>query len=231
MISGNFGLPGCGKTTQAAKKARQINRKIERDRKRVARGKKRLCKYDYVLTNFECKGCYKIDFSDIGIYNITNCAIVLDELTIDADSRDFKNFKRSSVEGFIYHRHYDNDIWWFTQQWDSIDKKIRNLTSDLWYSTKLLLFPFSEFTVARRIFRTIKINEYTGEIQYGYRFPNVFERILALFGLIHLKSITFRPLYYKDFDSFSRPLKLKKFKYIPWYDDGSASEQSPTVII
>lgn len=230
MISGYFGLPGCGKTTQAAKKARQINRKIERDRKRVAHGKKRLCKYDYVLTNFKCEGCYKINFSDIGVYDICNCAIILDELTIDADSRDFKNFKRSSVEGFIYHRHYDNDIWWYTQQWDAVDKKIRNLTSDLWYSVKPVLFPFSLFTVSRRIFRTIKINEYTGEIQYGYRFPNIFERILSFFGLLNLKQLTFRPFYYKDFDSFSRPLKLKPFNAIFWSENDSVPEQSPTVI-
>ncbi len=216
MIVGTFGLPGCGKTTLATKKAISINRKIKRDKKRLKRGKKPRCPYERVLTNFKCKGCYKIDFSDIGVYNIQNCAIILDEITVDADNRDYKNFKKSSVEGFVYHRHYFNDIFYYTQQWDAVDKKIRNLTHTLYYARKSQLFPFSLFTKTKQIFRTIDINEHTKEIVTGYRFPNLFELILSIFGLIRLGEVCFRPLYYKYFDSFSQPLLLKKFDYKEW---------------
>lgn len=216
MITGYFGVPGCGKTTLATMKARKINKQIKRDIKRVAKGKKKKCKYDYVLTNFECKDCYKINFTDIGIYDIQNCAIVLDELTIDADNRDFKNFARSSVEGFIYHRHYFNDIFYYTQNFQAVDKKIRDLTHTLYFVKKSQLFPFSLFTKAKIIYRTIDINEYTKEIVNGYRFPNLFENILDMLGILKLGEICFRPLYYKDFDSFSQPLTLKPFIYEKW---------------
>ena len=216
MIQGTFGLPGCGKTTLAAKKARSINKKIKRDERRVRRGKRPRCKYEHVLTNFECKNCFKIDFSDIGIYDIQNCAIILDEITVDADNRDYKNFKKSSVEGFVYHRHYDNDIFYYTQQWDAVDKKIRNLTQSLFYAKKSMIFPFSLFTRTKQIFRTIDINEFTKEIVTGYRFPNFFEIILSFFGLLRLGEVCFRPFYYKDFDSYVKPLNLKPFNFVKW---------------
>lgn len=216
MITGYFGVPGCGKTTLATKKARQVNKKIKRDQKRVKMGLKPKCPYKYVLTNFNCKGCYKINFSDIGIYDIQNCCIILDELTIDADNRDFKNFARSSVEGFIYHRHYFNDIFYYTQNYNAVDKKIRDLTHTLYFVKKSYLPFFSLFTKARRIFRTIDINEHTKEIVNGYRFPNLFELLLDLLGLIRIGEICFRPFYYKDFDSFCQPLNLRPFEYEKW---------------
>lgn len=216
MITGYFGVPGCGKTTLATKKARKINKMIKRDEKRVKMGLNRKCPYKYVLTNFNCKGCYKIDFSDIGVYDIQECAIILDELTIDADNRDFKNFQRSSVEGFIYHRHYFNDIFYYTQNYNAVDKKIRDLTHTLYFVKKSYLPFFNLFTKARRIFRTIDINEHTKEIVNGYRFPNLFELLLDFIGLIRIGEICFRPFYYKDFDSFCQPLHLLPFKYEKW---------------
>ncbi len=216
MITGYFGVPGCGKTTLAVRKARKINKKIERDKIRVKKGLKPRCPYNKVLTNFDCVNCYQVDFKDIGIYNIQNCCIILDELTIDADNRDFKNFARSSVEGFIYHRHYFNDIFYYTQNFNAVDKKIRDLTHSLFFVKKSMLPFFGEFTRAKRIFRTIDINEYTKEIVFGYRFPNWFENILDIFGILRLGEICFRPFYYKDFDSFNQPLELKEFTYKKW---------------
>lgn len=116
----------------------------------------------------------------------------------------------------MYHRHYNNDIFYYTQQWDAVDKKIRNLTQVLYYAKKSYLFPFSLFTRTKQIFRTIDINDYNKEIVTGYRFPNFFEFLLSLFGIIRLGELCFRPLYYKDFDSFSQPLKLKEFNFKKW---------------
>lgn len=206
MITGFFGVPGVGKTSLAVKFAR-------RELRRMKRGKS---PYKHVLTNFECVGCEKVDFKNIGVYDIQNALIILDELTIDADNRDFKNFKRSSVEGFVYHRHYLCDIMYFTQDYNAVDKKIRNLTQDLYFLRRSLVFPFSLFTRYKRIFRCIDINDLTKEIITGYRFPNLWEALLSCFGAFSLGGICFRPLYYKYFNSYSQPLKLHPFKYESW---------------
>ena len=164
MITGYFGVPGCGKTTIATKIA-------QKELKRIKRGKS---KYDKVLTNFTCKGCYKLDFTDIGVYDIQNCLILLDEVTVDADNRDFKNFPKTSVEGFVYHRHYDNDIIYFTQQFDAVDKKIRNLTARLYMVKSSYLLPIAKST---QIFREYKINDLTGDLLMGYRFAKFSENL------------------------------------------------------
>lgn len=206
LITGFFGVPGVGKTTIATMFA-------QRELKRIKKGKS---KYKHVLTNFECDGCEKIKFSDIGVYDIQDSLIILDELTIDADNRDFKNFKKSSVEGFIYHRHYYCDIMYFTQDYNAVDKKIRNLTQDLYFLRRSLAWPFSLFTRYKRIFRCIDINDLTKEIITGYRFPNLWEALLSMFGMIRLGGICFLPRHFEHFDSYNQPLKLQKFRYQSW---------------
>lgn len=216
MITGFFGVPGCGKTTMATKLAiKQLRKNKLLDKLHLSRFKR----YDHVLTNFTCKGCEKIDFSDIGVYDITDSLIILDELTIDADNRDFKNFKKSSVEGFVYHRHDNNDIIYFTQQYDAVDKKIRNLTARLYYMKVSYLLPISR---ARQIFREYKINEFNGDLIMGYRFASLWELFLDLIlfngkvGQINMSC--FRPHWYKYFDSFCRPYTRKPFNYVGWND-------------
>lgn len=208
MIVGYFGLPGSGKTTFLTMLA-------QRELRRIARGKS---KYQYVLTNFYCTGTYKVSYSQLGKFELRNCLILLDELTLDADSRAYKFFSDEKKMFFILHRHFNCDVVYFTQQWDGIDKKIRDLTSDLFYVKKafsnvqgIIFKPFQTFSVARRIFRTLDINEYTNQIVTGYRFPNWFERF---FG--RTKQFCFRPKWYKYFDSWEVPFSLPSFCYAEW---------------
>lgn len=86
MVSGYFGVPGCGKSTMLTKFA-------QKELRRIRAGKS---SYDHVLTNFYCEGCEKIDFRDLGKYKMYNCLILLDELTLDSDSRDYKSFSLSA---------------------------------------------------------------------------------------------------------------------------------------
>lgn len=209
MVTGYFGIPGVGKTTIGTKLAQKELRRIKHHRS----------KYKYVLTNFYCKGCHKIDFSDIGKYDIQHCLIILDEITCDADNRDFKNFKKSSVEGWMYHRHYYNDIIYLTQNYEAVDKKIRDITQRLYVMTKSYILPISKY---RQVFRTYVINEHTQELVCGYRFANLWECLLTLlpfpmsFG--NLKGLVFRPRWYRYFDSFCQPLNLYPFTYLSWDD-------------
>ena len=126
MIVGYFGLPGSGKTTF-------LTRIAQKELRNIAKGKS---KYERVYTNFYCQVCYKIDFKNLGVYNVENALVLLDEITLDADSRDFKSFAHHTKSFFLLHRHYNCDVIYFTQQWNNVDKKIRDVTSDLFYVTK-----------------------------------------------------------------------------------------------
>lgn len=193
MITCFFGLPGAGKSSMLAKIARK-------EIKRIEKGKSH---YRMVLSNYYIEGCYEFRFEDLGVYDMDNCLVLLDELTLDADSRDFKNFNRNLKEFFIMHRHYGVDIVYATQQYDGVDKKIRDLTHDLYYLKKAGLFSY-----ATAIFRTIAFTE-ESDIKYGYRPPSIFA---ILFDAKHNIKLCFRPLYYKYFDSFEhKRLPHKRF--------------------
>ena len=189
MVSGYFGLPGSGKTTFLTMIA-------QKELKKIRKGKS---KYERIFTNFYCQGCYKIEWNDLGNKLIENSLILIDEITLFADSRDFAKFSMSTKTFFLLHRHYGCDIIYFTQHYNNVDKKIRDITFDL-YFVKPFLFGFSR---ASRIFRTLDIQEQTHEIVNGYRFATIVDR---LFGKIH--RYCYRPRWYKYFDSFEADRSL-----------------------
>lgn len=197
MITGYFGLPGSGKSTFLTALA-------QKELRRIRRGKS---PYKHVLTNFYCEGCELIEYQDLGHYDISDAYILLDEITLDADSRNFKQFDEWHKSFFLLHRHYNCQIVYFTQQYDGVDKKIRDLTHDLYFVRKL-----GPFSCARRIWRVLDINEQTKEIVQGYRFSNLFEIIFS-----HPRKWCFRPRWYKFFDSFERPL-LPEYPFRKWND-------------
>lgn len=187
MISGFFGVPGCGKTTILTKIA-------QKELKRIKRGKS---KYKHVYTNFECSGCKKISYEDLANYKVYDSLLLFDELTLDADNRKFKEFSDSHRDFFILHRHFGIDLIYATQCYDKIDTKIQSLTQDLWYMTKSVLPFFNRFSRCVRIYRNIAINEHTSELKYGYRFCNLAERFFSS----NVK-LCYRPFYYKYFNSY-----------------------------
>lgn len=189
-IRAYFGSPGCGKSTILTKIAC-------RERKRG--------RYEHIYTNFFCLGFEKIEFPDIGKFHYTNSLIILDEITIDADSREFKDFDKRVRDFFIYHRHLGNDIVYATQDYSRCDKIIRDLTEELYYVRSIspalpLLRKLIPVSKASRIFRTLDIDEHSHDIVYGYRFATLFER---LFGRVSF--FCWRPRFYKYFNSYSDP--------------------------
>lgn len=185
-----FGLPGCGKTTIMTKKA------IE--------GVK-LKKYRNVYCNVRISvpGVTYIDNNCIGKYNLVNALILIDEATLFADSRDFKNFDYGKLQYFLEHRHYNVDIILFTQQWDGVDRKIRVITDRVYYVFKGV-FLGRWFSSYYRIPYGIIIpnpkkdgSEKLGEIVQGYCKPGLFVRLFC--------PKVFRPKYYKYFDSWEKP--------------------------
>lgn len=207
MITGYFGVPGCGKTTILARIA-------HKELRRIRKGKS--C-YDHVLTNFYCEGCEQIQLLDLKDFKVKRALILLDEVTLDADSRSFKSFPLGVKEFIIMHRHVFCDIIYFCQDYSRVDKTFRELTSDLWYCRKPVLPFFRRFTICRKIFRNISINEFTSDLVLGYRFSKFLERIF-----MPCAKIIYRPRWYKYFDSFDegcladRPdFSYQKWNYLP----------------
>lgn len=188
MITGYFGLPGCGKSTFLAKMAQQY----------ISKGYR-----VFVLDTAPVDGCYLISWDDIGQFDMSNSVILLDEISLFADNRDYKNFSHRLKQFFILHRHYHCDIVWFTQQYDGVDRKIRELTTCLYYVRSAGMFSY-----AVRIDRFIFVQKEQKDIKVGFKITGF---IRALFAFLNGSvKLCFRPRYYKYFDSFDAPLLPQK---------------------
>ena len=188
MIKGYFGVPGCGKSTTLVKEYRK-NRK----------------KYDNIYSvNIEIKGVKQITKEDVRKYRFKNALILWDEITLDYDNRNFKEFTKEDKEFWLLHRHMGVDIIYATQNYENVDKKIRDLTIELWYMSKSVIPMFKGITTTKRIYRNININENNSELTLGYRFCN---RIEGIF--VSNFKIIWRRKYYKYFNSFDE-LNLKE---------------------
>ena len=200
MISLYFGLPGCGKTTLLtyyALKYIKMGVKVY--------GNVPLAVSGYTMIDNEC----------VGQYQLEKCVLLIDEGTLFADSRRFKDFPSSMTNFFLLHRHYRCDVLIFTQQWDGLDKRIRVITDRVYYVyktpflgtwlTKFYQVPYGIIIPDPKKSDSQKL----GEIVQGYCKPSLLGRIFC--GWI------FRPKYYKYFDSFECP-KLPDLpdKYQPY---------------
>lgn len=199
-VSLYFGLPGCGKSTMLA---------------RLAWKGVHSHRYQYIFSNvgINIPGVTLIDNSCIGKFDLHDCLILIDEATLYADSRDYKNFSKSSMTYFLEHRHYNADIVLFTQQWDGVDRKIRVITDRVYYVFKGKILGHWISTVWRIPYGILfpnpkKTGDKLGEIIQGYSKPPLFVRLFAL--------RFYRPKYYKFFDSWERPeLASLPDSYIP----------------
>lgn len=189
-VSLYFGLPGCGKTTLMTALAM----------KAVKSGR-----YRYVYCNVRIKvfGVTYIDNSCVGKYDLHDCLILIDEATLYADNRDHKNFSTMQITYFLEHRHFNADIYLFTQQWDGVDRKIRVITDRVYYVYKGVILG-RWFTRYYRIPYGIIIpdpkkadGQKLGDIIQGYCKPNILIRLFSPW--------LYRPKYYPYFDSWERP--------------------------
>lgn len=189
MISLYFGLPGCGKTTLLASQAK----------KALKRGIK-----VYGNIPLALDGYIRIDNDCIGKYMLEDCLILIDEGTLFANSRNYKQFSDAMTSFFLLHRHYRADIIIYTQQWDGLDKRIRVITDRVYYVykggllghwlTRYYQIPYGIIIPDPKKSDSEKL----GDIVQGYCKPSFLKR--AFFG-----GWLLRPLYYRYFDSWDAP--------------------------
>lgn len=182
-----FGLPGAGKTTLLAKMARDS----------IISGK---YKNVYGNVHMALPGYTYIDNECIGLYDLSDCIIFIDEGTLFANNREYKTFPKRLLKYMCMHRHYRAQICIFSQRWDSLDLNIRTLTSKVFYIYKGKFLGYW-FTRVMPIPYGIIIpdgkksdGEKLGEIIQGYSKPPLLVRLFSPF--------VYRPRYYKYFDSW-----------------------------
>lgn len=168
MITCYFACPGSGKTCTLACIALK-------ELKRIKKGKS---KYNRIYTNFNMNGTYKIQVKDLGKYLYTNSLILLDEVTLELDSRDWKIMSQGIKEYITLHRHTKSDIVYCCQDWSRAEKTLRNCTEALYFLKRSHLPILKYFVKAKCIYRKLSINEYIGDLIYGYRFSDIIDRII-----------------------------------------------------
>lgn len=110
-----FAPPGIGKTTLAAKIVRN-------------------CRKDntIVYSNVPIIGAQKFDMKDLGKYMFRHCTIIIDEAGTQVGNRSWQhNLDTKQIEFLKKHRHYDVDIYLFSQAYNDVDNKFRELTTQL----------------------------------------------------------------------------------------------------
>ena len=136
-----FGKKGSGKSTLLTKMALSYQKK----------GRP-------VYSTEDIPGTYKIDYNDIGFtFFPPNAVIIIDEVGMIWDNRNFKNFKPEVRDYFKLQRHYKHTVILASQTFD-VDIKIRNLADEMYLVDK----KFRVFSYAKKILRKTVLVEATG---------------------------------------------------------------------
>lgn len=211
MISAFIGSPGSGKSTALAWVARRAtthpNKPITICGETVSKG------HTLLFTNFPFDGAYQLDYDNLGKYRYEDALILLDEVSMYSDSRDYKNFSRALTYFYTQHRKFHCDLIWTSQAFDDSDKKIRNVTTS-YFMIEPFLFGFSRFVHIKGFTKLID-----SKIRSGYEWGKV-------------QYFRTTPLY-KLFDSYST-LKIAKESLpppplIPWNESENNDTKSEIV--
>lgn len=199
VISGVFGLPGSGKSMLLAGCADSA---LKKKPFRIGRNILHTGKYNHVLTNFPMLGCAQLDFDTLGKYNITDSLILIDEIMMYADSRNFKTFSDDLKFFFSQHRKMNLDIIWTSQNYDDSDKKIRGLTDKYFYCRRMAI---PEFSIVTPINSYLRVEQ--GKISSGYELD-----------CLLMSKILYLPKYWNLIDSYQIIGKesLIEYQYKNW---------------
>lgn len=189
-----FGKKGSGKSTLLTKLALQYQ-----------------SKNIPVFSTETIPGCYKITPEDIGYTEFPeNSVILIDEVGMIWDNRNFKNFDTKVRDWFKLQRHRKCTVYLFSQTFD-IDKKLRDLTDEMYLVQK----KFRVFSYSKRILKRTVLNKATAEAPSKIDEDLVFDSLLLFWA--GSRRFTFIPKYAGYFDSFvAEKLKEREFEQVPF---------------
>lgn len=190
MLRVIFGNPGAGKTTF-----------VTRECVKILKNKKTRIKHIY--TNYESKVSNCVSMKGLGTWTFPYASYIgTDEAGIEYNNRKFKSLPHETIEWAKKYRHYIGDVgrWDFvSQSWEDIDVTFRRLADQYWHLRKI-----GPFTMARRIYKFVDIDEETHQIVDGYKWGSFLLWILPYpFHQDNFKIFLRRP-YYQYFDSYSK---------------------------
>lgn len=177
-----FGKKGSGKSTYLCKLALQYQRK------------------GYVIyTNMQdmmIENVRIIDPEQLGQFvPVPKSCVLLDEVGMIYDNRDYKKFKPEVRDFFKLQRHYNCVVYLASQSYD-VDKKLRDLTDRMFLVTAINPW----LSLVRPISKKIGLVEASSQGE-----SRIVENLKFLF--ITSWKLTFIPKYAKYFDSFVAPEK------------------------
>lgn len=190
-----FGKKGSGKTTFLCKLTQQY----------IKRGRP-------VYSTEYIPGAFKIDPEDVGKYHFPpESVILMDEVGMIYDNRDYKNFKPEVRDYFKLQRHYRHTIYLFSQTFD-IDLKLRVLCDKMY----LMVNYFGFLSIGKEIKRKIVVVKPSENAESRIADELMITPLLLTpFGA---RIFIFIPRWAKYFDSHSAPelKKDKKFKLVEY---------------
>lgn len=136
--------------------------------------------------------------SEIGTYDFPeNSLILVDEVGMIWDNRNFKKFDNATRDFFKLQRHHKCKVILFSQSFD-VDKKIRDLTDNMYLQVNV----GRVFSYGKRINRHIVLTEATSEQASSISENLSFDSFLLFW--CGSRTLTFIPKYKKYFDSFAK---------------------------
>lgn len=190
-----FGKKGSGKSSYLAKLALRYTRK-----------------HYLVYTNMDdlnISGIRYIDPKQIGKFvPEPHSVILLDEVGMLYDNRNYKEFRSETRDFFKLQRHYQCIVYLASQSFD-IDKKLRDLTDEMYLVSNV----FGFLSLIRPITKKITLTEASsmGESRIADNLK---------FKWIFSWKFTFLPRYSKYFQSFLLP----EHEFIPFTENKSAAQ-------
>lgn len=126
MIEAYTGFPGSGKTFACTYRARQA----------LKRG-------ETVFTNYPVKGCHKITFDDLINHTFPKgSTVIIDESGRWFNSRNWSSLPPEVFDLFTLHRHMKLDLIIAVQNFNRIDKALREVIELVWWARNIPGLPW-----------------------------------------------------------------------------------------